>query len=92
MFLHLKNSYAVEGRVGAAFWWSAVAMLSSKDFVVWERDAKDLDVDDDLDSRASARRERTSVWSSCRVGVVGIVGVVALRCGVVRGVVGVVER
>ena len=45
--------------MGAAFWWSAVAMLCSKDFLDWERDTKDLDVDDDRASRASARRERT---------------------------------
>ena len=45
-------------------------------------------MDDERASRASARRDRTSVWSGCRLGVVGIVGVLALRCGVVKGVVG----
>ena len=62
-------------------------MLRSKDLVDWDRDANDLDVDDERASRAFARRDRTSVWSGCRLGVVGIVGVLVLRCGVVKGVV-----
>ena len=48
----------------AAFWWFGDAMLRSSDFVDCNRDAKDLEVDEDRDSRASARRERISVWSS----------------------------
>lgn len=44
-------------------------------------------MDDDRASRASARRDRTSVWLVCRLGVVGVVGVLVLRCGVVKGVV-----
>ena len=54
----------MEGRVCAAFWWSGDAMLSSSDFVDCAREAKDLEVDEDRDSRASARRDKTSVWSS----------------------------